>query len=186
MARAAPFSFPNQLRRNKSVIATLSDSISARRGSGPTPRPKETGGSEEIRRHSLSLSRVSLFGRLVQDQLEKVAEQMRLVNVPAGMDVQRQGDPCTHLVVVLSGRCVELLDGVAVQGHQLGANSVFGAQALLYSKVALSAATTTVRTVTNCTMLTLDRKTFDELVKQDAKLGAELTKLREQIAAAIA
>lgn len=75
------------------------------------------------------LADVNLFSKCTARQRRTVARHAQIVDVPAGVDLVRQGEAGDALFVILDGKARVLVDGVEV--NQVGAAAYFGELALL-------------------------------------------------------
>jgi CRP-like cAMP-binding protein len=106
------------------------------------------------------LTRVALLAELPGEQLTKLAGRMQREEVGAGHGIMSEGDQGDRFYVLLSG-----LLGVttAAMGAKriLRAGDYFGEVALAMDVPR----TATVRALTNATVASCDRETFDEFVR---------------------
>lgn len=115
-------------------------------------------GMPSIVERVLLLKQAALFGRMPDDVLASVAEQLRDLELAAGRPLFARGDPATDLFVIVTGslrvhdqdRTIDLL----------GPGEVVGELALLDDTVRSA----TVTGVTDALLLALDRASLDELV----------------------
>jgi MFS family permease len=122
------------------------------------------------------LARIPIFSPLPAPSLERLASQLRPVEVVAGAVVVRQGDHGDRFYVVEAGRLRVSVDGSA--GRELGPGDSFGEIALLRDVPR----TATVRAETEVRLQALERDDFLEAVTghppsaraADAVVGARL------------
>ena len=138
---------------------------------GPAP--------DEIRARFATLERVAILFTLSDNILRALARQMRPVPVRKGTEVIRQGQTGDSMFIIASGRAevvVEESPGHYITIAFLGAGDFFGEMALISEEVR----TATVRTLEDCQLLELDRKTLYETLPADSDAIIELTKLVDQ------
>ncbi|MGH7778103.1 MAG: cyclic nucleotide-binding domain-containing protein [Candidatus Dormibacterales bacterium] len=140
-------------------------------GKGPEP--------EELRGRFAVLSRVAILFTLPDSRLRELTRHLRPATVTTGTVVVRQGDPGDALFIIEEGRCevvVQESPGHSVTVAFLGSGDFFGEMALV-SEEPRSA---TVRALTDCRLLVLDRKTLYEMVPADSEALIDLHALAEQ------
>jgi ATP-binding cassette, subfamily B, bacterial len=106
------------------------------------------------------LQRVGLLAELPGEQLQRLAREMRREEIPAGGAVIEEGEDGDRFYVVLSGM-------FTVSQASLGPRSVLR-PGDYFGEVALAMdipRTASVRALTQATVASCDRKTFEELVK---------------------
>jgi len=106
------------------------------------------------------LQRVGLLAELPGEQLQRLAREMRREEIPAGGAVIEEGDDGDRFYVVLSGM-------FTVSQASLGPRSVLR-PGDYFGEVALAMdipRTASVRALTQATVASCDRKTFEEFVK---------------------
>ncbi len=106
------------------------------------------------------LQRVGLLASLPGETLGKLAERMRREDVPSGTRIVTEGASDDRFFVLLSGIA-------AVTQADRGARSLLR-PGETFGEVAATmgvARTATVTTLTQCTVASCDRATFDELVR---------------------
>jgi len=106
------------------------------------------------------LQRVGLLAELPGEQLQRLAREMRREEIPAGGAVIEEGDDGDRFYVVLSGM-------FTVSLASLGPRSVLR-PGDYFGEVALAMdipRTASVRALTQATVASCDRKTFEEFVK---------------------
>jgi CRP-like cAMP-binding protein len=106
------------------------------------------------------LQRVGLLAELPGEQLLRLAREMRREEIPAGGAVIEEGEDGDRFYVVLSGM-------FTVSQASLGPRSVLR-PGDYFGEVALAMdipRTASVRALTQVTVASCDRKTFDELIK---------------------
>jgi MFS family permease len=126
------------------------------------------------------LRKLSIFAPLPAPQLERLASQLVAVDVSAGTDVIRQGEPGDRFYVIESGRFEVAVDGVRT--GELGPADFFGEIALLRD----FPRTATVKAVTDGRLQALGRHEFLDAVAghppsaraADAVVGARLDAVR--------
>jgi CRP-like cAMP-binding protein/predicted MFS family arabinose efflux permease len=100
------------------------------------------------------VTRVPLFASLRVDRLEAVVAPLVSVNVPAGQDVIRQGEPGTRWYLVSDGELEIVVDGNVINRAERGDS--FGALGLLRDEPHSA----TVRAICDVTLLALERADF--------------------------
>lgn len=106
------------------------------------------------------LQRIGLFGSLPGETLGRLAERMRREDVPGGTRIVTEEDSNDRFFVLLSGiAAVTQADRGA--RRLLRPGETFGEVAAAMGV----ARTATVTTLTQCTVASCDRATFDELVR---------------------
>ena len=138
---------------------------------GPAP--------DELRARFATLERVAILFTLSDNILRALARQMRPVPVKKGVEVIRQGQTGDSMFIIASGRAEVVVE--ESRGHYitiafLGAGDFFGEMALISEEVRSA----TVRTLEECLLLELDRKTLYETLPADSDAIIELTKLVDQ------
>ena len=106
------------------------------------------------------LQRVGLLAELPGEQLQRLAREMRREEIPAGGAVIEEGEDGDRFYVVLSGM-------FTVSQASLGPRSVLR-PGDYFGEVALAMdipRTASVRALTQATVASCDRKTFEEFVK---------------------
>lgn len=124
------------------------------------------------------LETIVLFSEMSREELKKIADAMSYIPVKADTLVIREHDRGDLFFAVHSGE-VEVLKeddaGVSNPVAKLGAGDVFGEIALLEKRPR----TSSIRTVTNCKLLALNRKDFDRLLVDT--MGAQKIKQLVQV-----
>src|SRR5207237_787074 len=100
------------------------------------------------------LEPIPIFAPLPEPALERLASQLEPVEVTAGTEVIRQGDPGDRFYVIESGRFAVTVDGAAA--GELGPGEFFGEIALLRNVPR----TATVTAVTDGRLQALGREEF--------------------------
>ena len=106
------------------------------------------------------LQRVGLFGSLPGETLRRLAERMQREDVPGGTRLVTEGESDDRFFVLISGLA-------AVTQADRGARSLLR-PGETFGEVAAAMGVTrtaTVTTLTQCTVASCDRETFDELVR---------------------
>ena len=106
------------------------------------------------------LQRVGLFGSLPGELLGRLAERMQREDVPGGTRIVTEGESDARFYVLISGLA-------AVTQADRGARSLLR-PGETFGEVAAAmdvTRTATVTTLTQCTVASCDRETFDELVR---------------------
>ena len=135
--------------------------------------------SDELRDRFQTLERVAILFTLSDNILRALARRMRPVPVRKGTEVIHQGTTGDSMFIIASGRAevtVEESAGHSITIAFLGPGDFFGEMALI-SEETRSA---TVRTLEDCQLLELDRRTLYETLPEDSDALTELTKLVDQ------
>ncbi len=124
-----------------------------------------------------------IFARLPVANIQRLFVAMEAVEVEAGQSVIQQGGVADACYVIKEGLCeVQRCLARGEQGYklaQLGPGGRFGEEAL----VAGGVRNATVRTLTNCTLMRLDKARFHHLVVAPVLKSVTLDEAREQISA---
>ena len=113
----------------------------------------------------------SLFHTMSDDSLERIAQSSRLLRVPAGEPVVRQGERGHSFYLIASGLLDVVKNGAVVS--TLGQNSFFGEVALLKGGVRAA----TVIATAPSELYELDRPSFDLLTKSNPALVKHFIRL---------
>ena len=108
------------------------------------------------------LSVVPLVAGLPRDARRRLEDAARVLEVPAGADLVREGDPAGSAFVVRRGRLEVLLGNRRVR--EIGPGEVLGELALLTDEPRSA----TVRALRDCTLLELPRPAFESVLDGDA------------------
>ena len=117
-----------------------------------------------------------LFSRMKQPLLQTVRHTFTRCTVSAGEQILTRGQPAQALYLLLSGRCTAFhqhVDGHETRYPDLVEGDVFGEVSLLRSKLV----TASVRAVTPCLLLKLERASFEQLVESEPDLRRELQRM---------
>jgi Flp pilus assembly CpaE family ATPase len=135
--------------------------------------------SDAIRRRVELLESVSLFFSLPDAVLRKLARRMVPVRARKGEVLATVGQPCERLYVIEQGLCelsVELTPGRSAPLIVLGDRDVVGAACVLHEEPSPA----TIRAVTDCRLLALDRQTLLQIAPRDSELHVALKKVAAQ------
>ena len=138
---------------------------------GPTP--------EELKKRFDTLQRVAILFTLSDNILRALARQMQPTFIPKGQEIVKQGQQGDQMFIVEDGRAevmVEESPGHSIIIAFLGPGDFFGEMALISEDTR----TATVRTIEDCKLLVLDRKTLYQTLPPDSDAILELTKLVDQ------
>lgn len=119
------------------------------------------------------LSNSMLFSNLVRSDLEIIVNAMKIVNFPANSAVIVQGEPGDEMFVVDDGQldCFKTnANGEKQHLTSYSKGQLFGELALMYNAPRAA----NVYTLTDCVLLSLDRQTFNFIVRE------AITKRQEQ------
>ena len=114
------------------------------------------------------LGKIGLFGALDTGTLELLAESLQTETFDPGLFIFREGDPSSHVYVVLHGE-LEVLKrsrgGVDARVSLLGDGDWFGEMSILD----LQPRSASVRTLASSRLLVMSRTDLDTLYRHDAK-----------------
>jgi signal-transduction protein with cAMP-binding, CBS, and nucleotidyltransferase domain len=127
------------------------------------------GSMEDVLGLRVFLRGVPILADLSRPLIDEIAPRFETVNVPAGTDIVREGEPGDRLYIVRHGE-VEVRVGNHVV-RKLGPAGYFGEVALLRSVPR----TASVRTRTPTQLYSLDRAAFQTLLHQADDLEPRLT-----------
>ncbi|MFO0549991.1 MAG: cyclic nucleotide-binding domain-containing protein [Polyangiaceae bacterium] len=113
----------------------------------------------------LVLRDVPLFKELSGEDLYPVAEIARAVDVEAGAEIVKQGDPSIELFVVLEGKLAVERDGAKVS--ELGPGQAFGELGVLDGAPRAA----TVRAIAACRLLGVPRSELEGLLDESPELA---------------
>ncbi len=140
-------------------------------GSDPTP--------DELRRRFAVLQRVAVLFTLPDNLLRALARQLHPGFAARGSVVINQGDTGDSLFIVEEGRAevtVKQAEGHDITISYLGDSDFFGEMALISE----DPRTASVRALTDCKLLVLDRQTLFATIPADSDAMIDLQKLVEQ------
>lgn len=123
-----------------------------------------------------SLSDLSLFRGLPPERLKRLAEVLRKKTVPAGTNMITAEQPGEVVYVILEGTVkilIEQMDGREVILAFLGAGDTVGEMSLVDS----SGRSANVMTMERCTLLWMDRASFQDLLKNSNEFAQNLVRL---------
>jgi len=138
-----------------------------------------SGFSKEIHRRDFMVTwgmvaRVPLFSELDAFALSRIANLLRARAVPADTALFHRGDEPDGMYLIASGK-VEVGNG-GMQPIPLGAGDFFGEMGLLQDAPRMA----TVRTVSPCRLLVLERQDFKNLMAEDSDLRDAIARVAEQ------
>jgi CRP-like cAMP-binding protein len=135
------------------------------------------GGQERYDRHiarkdaKLGLVQsVPLFSQCAKRELEAIASTADLIEVPAGMELVRQGGHSNELVIIAEGAVDVTQDGTSIRS--LGSGDFFGEVALVTGGTRTASVTTT----TPSTLLVLTDRAFWPLAEQMPSIQTSVLK----------
>ena len=127
----------------------------------PDP-PEDRTAAAPLTGNATDLSGVPLVAGLPRDARRRLEDAARLVEVPAGVDVVREGDPAGSAFVVRRGRLEVLLGTRRIR--EIGPGEVLGELALLTDEPRSA----TVRALRDSMLLELPRPAFESVLDSDA------------------
>jgi len=119
------------------------------------------------------VARVPIFKRLDAFSISRIANLLRARAVPANAVIFRRGEPADAMYFISSG-VVEV--DVAPESLRLRDGNFFGEIGLLRDEPRSAS----VRTVTQCRLLALDKNDFRDLLESDSDLREAITEVAEQ------
>jgi CRP-like cAMP-binding protein len=125
-------------------------------------------------RAGAELSTIPLFQHLSPKQLAEVDRLMTTVDVPAGRQLMRQGEPGREFVAVVEGEAEVRRDGMVIATR--GPGSFFGETALLLERPRNAS----VIAATAMTIEVIDRQDFTQLLTEFPELYAPLLEAAAQ------
>jgi CRP/FNR family cyclic AMP-dependent transcriptional regulator len=123
-----------------------------------------------------ALAEIQLFEGLPAERLQRLAEILRKKTVPSGTNMITAEQPGEVVYVVLEGTVkilIEQMDGREVILAFLGAGDTVGEMSLVDS----SGRSANVMTMEKCTLLWMDRATFQDLLRNVPEFAQNLVKL---------
>ena len=123
-----------------------------------------------------TLAEITLFNGLPPDRLKRLTEVLRQKVVPAGTNMITAEQPGEVVYVVLEGTVkilIEQVDGREVILAFLGAGDTVGEMSLVDS----AGRSANVMTMERCTLLWMDRATFQDLLRNVPEFAQNLVKL---------
>jgi len=123
-----------------------------------------------------ALAEISLFQGLPPERLKRLADVLRKKAVPSGTNLITAEQPGEVVYVILEGTVkilIEQMDGREVILAFLGAGDTVGEMSLVDS----SGRSANVMTMEKCTLLWMDRATFQELLRHSPEFAQNLVKL---------
>lgn len=135
----------------------------------PLARPSSPRAPAEARTPKDVLATVSIFAGLSQELRDDVAARTRVVRVPGGEWLFRQGDEGDALYVLLAGRC-EVVDAEGEVLSILGHGAVLGELALVTG----APRSASVRARRDTELLELPRPEFERLLRDEPSFAAQV------------
>lgn len=117
---------------------------------------------------------VGIFGALSESVLDRFARELEIVNVAAGTNVFREGEPAREMYVLIDGEVEVLKQGKSGRDARvaiLGPRDTFGEMAL----IDVQPRSATVRAVAPSRLMRLTSTDLDALYRTDLKSYALLT-----------
>ena len=140
-------------------------------GTDPTP--------DELRKRFAVLQRVAVLFTLPDNMLRALARQLHPGFAAKGSVIITQGDTGDSLFIIAEGRCevtVKQAEGHEITISYLGDGDFFGEMALISEETR----TASVRALSDCKLLVLDRQTLYATIPADSDALIDLQKLVEQ------
>jgi uncharacterized protein YhbP (UPF0306 family) len=107
---------------------------------------------------------------------EEIVAELQRIKATAGETLVSEGGPADKFLIVIDGEAEVMRDGVSTS--RLGPGDLFGELSILRE----GARRSSVRAVTDATLLGLDRDTFRDLVAQSLRMGTDFDRLvRERL-----
>eukprot|EP00756_Hemistasia_phaeocysticola_P034436 Hpha_TRINITY_DN16520_c0_g7::TRINITY_DN16520_c0_g7_i1::g.132797::m.132797 len=125
-----------------------------------------------------ALRRVPLFGGADTDTLVEISKELRRDVVGPGKDIVRADEPGNDMYIIMSGCCEVTLtdgDGTEILLATLRDGNWFGEQSLLHD----TCRAVNVRTISACTLWSLDKESFLSVAARSESVGKML---EEQLA----
>jgi Flp pilus assembly CpaE family ATPase len=147
--------------------------VSTQPPSGTDPTP------DELRKRFAVLQRVAVLFTLPDNMLRALARQLHPGFAAKGSLIINQGDQGDSLFIIAEGRCevtVKQAEGHEITISYLGDGDFFGEMALISEETR----TASVRALTDCKLLVLDRQTLYATIPADSDALIDLQKLVEQ------
>ena len=113
---------------------------------------------------------VPLFSHCAKRELEAIASTADLIEVPAGMELVRQGGHSNELVIIAEGAVEVTQDGTSIRS--LGSGDFFGEVALVTGGTRTASVTTTAPS----TLLVLTDRAFWPLAEQMPSIQTSVLK----------
>jgi len=123
-----------------------------------------------------ALAEISLFEGLPAERLKRLSEILRKKTVPSGTNMITAEQPGEVVYVILEGTVkilIEQVDGREVILAFLGAGDTVGEMSLVDS----AGRSANVMTMERCTLLWMDRATFQDLLRNVSEFAQNLVKL---------
>jgi CRP/FNR family cyclic AMP-dependent transcriptional regulator len=123
-----------------------------------------------------ALAEISLFKGLPSERLKRLSEILRKKTVPSGTNMITAEQPGEVVYVILEGTVkilIEQVDGREVILAFLGAGDTVGEMSLVDS----AGRSANVMTMERCTLLWMDRATFQDLLRNVPEFAQNLVKL---------
>jgi CRP-like cAMP-binding protein len=114
------------------------------------------------------LGKVTLFGSCSKRDLERIASMAEEVEVPAGTELMRKGDPGHEAFVIMSGKAKAVVPGKG--SVSMGPGECLGELALLHR----APRSATVTTETDCRLLVLGSREFSSLMDSVPSLARKV------------
>ncbi|MDR0878419.1 MAG: cyclic nucleotide-binding domain-containing protein [Treponema sp.] len=112
---------------------------------------------------SSALQRYSLFGGLLEEQIERILPLMEQKKYTNGDDIIVEGQPNGYISFILEGRSAVIKGGVVLS--EIGEGEAFGEMEVL--EVMPSAAT--IKALSDVTVMSISNKSLREIYKIDIK-----------------
>ena len=110
-----------------------------------------------------TLQKYSLFGGLLEDQIEKILPLMELESYKSGTDIIVEGSPNDKIYFIINGEVSVIKGGAVLSSLVIG--ETFGEMEVLDVMPSVA----TIRSLTDVTVMFFSNKGLREIYKQDAK-----------------
>lgn len=115
-----------------------------------------------------ALGGVGLFSKCTNAQRRTIARHAQIAELPAGLELIKEGEPGDALFVILDGRAIVQRDGAEV--NQVGPGAYFGEMAILDGEPRSA----TVVAATDITVAVIGIRMFRTLLREFSDLAEQL------------
>jgi CRP-like cAMP-binding protein len=110
-----------------------------------------------------TLQKYSLFGGLLEEQIEKIIPLMEQEDYPPGTDIMTEGNPSDRIRFIIEGRVAVMKEGVVL--NELDEGNNFGEMEVLD----VMPAEATIRSMSAVKVFSISNKALREIYKIDVK-----------------